>query len=332
MMKEVVPSIHQLQLPLPVSSLEYVNIYLIQGDNGYLLIDTGWNTEEAFDSLKRQLAEVGISFKDISQIVVTHIHPDHYGLAGRLKQLSQAKIYIHHLEENLIEPRYIKMGGLLAQLEHWLRTNGVITDEVPQLQTASLGMEKFVASALPDIKLYGDETISAGHFNFKVIWTPGHSPGHICLYEPAQKILISGDHILPTITPNVGLHPQSTRNPLGDYLNSLDTIKELDVNLVLPGHENPFTELQPRIGAIVQHHKLRNLEILQTAVAKPKTAYQISTEITWMSDKRGVGWQNLAPLDKRFAILETLAHLELMRAQGRVKKLLGDDTTYYQST
>jgi len=332
MMKEVIPGIHQLQLPLPVSGLEYVNIYLIQGDDGHLLIDTGWNTEEAFNSLKRQLSEIGVSFEDISQIVVSHIHPDHYGLAGRLKQLSQAKIFIHHLEENLIEPRYIKMGGLLAQLEHWLHINGVITDELPQLQAASLGMERFVASALPDIRLYGGEIISTGLFSFQVIWTPGHSPGHICLYEPAQKILISGDHILPTITPNVGLHPQSSKNPLGDYLNSVDIIKELDVNLVLPGHENPFTELQPRIGVIVQHHKLRNLEILQTAVAKPKTAYQISTEITWMSDKRGVGWQNLAPLDKRFAILETLAHLELMRAQGRVKKLLGDDTTYYQST
>jgi len=331
-MKEVIPGIHQLQLPLPVSGLEYVNIYLVQGNNGYLLIDTGWNTEESFNSLKGQLAEIGIGCEDISQIVITHIHPDHYGLAGRLKQLSQAKIFIHHLEENLIEPKYINMGGLLEQLEQWLRINGVITDELPQLQTASLGMEKFVASTLPDIRLYGGEIISTGLFNFQVIWTPGHSPGHICLYEPAQKILISGDHILPNITPNVGFHPQSSKNPLGDYLNSLDTIKGLDINLVLPGHENSFTELRLRIEEIIQHHKLRDLEILQRAVAKPKTAYQITTEITWMSDKKGTGWQNLAPLDKRFAILETMAHLELMRAHGRVKKLRRDDTTYYQST
>jgi len=331
-MKEVIPGIHQIQLPLPSVGLDWVNIYLIQGNKGYLLIDTGWNTEKAFRSLERQLSEIGISFEDISQIVITHIHPDHYGLAGRLKQLSQAKISIHHLEENLIEPKYINMGGLLEQLEQWLRTNGVITDELPQLQTASLGMEKFVASALPDIRLYGGEIISTGLFNFQVIWTPGHSPGHICLYEPTQKILISGDHILPNITPNVGFHPQSSKNPLGDYLNSVDTVKELDVNLVLPGHENPFTELQPRIEEIIQHHKLRNLEILQTVVPKPKTAYQITTEITWRSDKRGASWQNLAPLDKRFAVLETMAHLELMRSRGEVKKLHRDDTTYYQST
>ena len=331
-MKEIIPGIQWLQLPLPVSGLDYVNIYLVQGDDGYLLVDSGWNTNDAFNSLEKQLTDNGIDFKDISQIVVSHIHPDHYGLAGRIKQLSQAKMFIHHLEENLVEPRYINMGGLLAQLEHWLQSNGVITEELPRLQTASLGMEKYVTSGLPDTKLYGGETISTGRFTFEVVWTPGHSPGHICLYEPAQKILISGDHILPTITPNVGLHPQSSKNPLGDYLDSLAEIKELDVDLVLPGHENPFTGLQLRIEEIIQHHKLRSLEILRTAVAEPKTAYEISTEITWMSGKKSAGWQNLAPLNKRFAVLETIAHLELMRADGKVKRLRKNGTTYYQST
>ncbi len=331
-MKEIIPGIHHLQLPLPVGGLAYVNTYLVKGDNGYLLIDTGWNTEEAFSALSKQLAETDIDFKDISQILVTHIHPDHYGLAGRIKQLSQAKIFMHHLEQNLIEPRYINMGGLLAQLEDWLQSNGVIDEELPQLRMASVGMEKFVFSALPDVRLYGSETISTGPFNFQVIWTPGHSPGHICLYEPARKILFSGDHILPKITPNVGLHPQSTKNPLGDFLDSMDTMKELDVSLILPGHENPFTGLESRIEEIIQHHKLRNLEILRSIVTNPKTAYQISTEITWMPNKRGTGWQNLTPLDKRFAVLETIAHLELMRADGKVKRLRKNGTTYYQST
>lgn len=331
-MKEIIPGIHQLQLPLPVSSPAYVSVYLVQGSDGYLLIDTGWNTEEAYSSLEKQLAEIKAGFEDISQILVTHIHPDHYGLAGRLKQLSGAKLFMHHLEENLIEHRYLNMGGLLTQLEQWLRTNGVITNELPQLQTASVGMEKFVASAPPDIRLYGDEIISTGRFNFKVIWTPGHSPGHICLYEPKEQILVSGDHILPTITPNVGLHPQSSKNPLGDYLNSIDTIRELKARLVLPGHGEPFTGLQSKVEGIVRHHKQRNLEILQTIVAKPKTAYQISTEISWASDPKGIGWQNLSPLDKRFAVLETMAHLELMRSYGQIKKSTREDTTYYQAT
>ncbi len=288
------------------------------------------------NSLKRQLAEIGIDFEDISQIVVTHIHPDHYGLAGRLKQLSHAKIYLHYLEKNLIKPKYINMGELFEHIDHWLHIHGVITGELPPLQTVSLGMEESVAPTLPDITLRGGEIIHTRLFSFQVLWTPGHSPGHVCLYEPAKKILISGDHILPnttpTITPNLGLYPQSSENPLGDYLDSLNALKQLDVNLVLPGHQNSFTGLQTRIEELIQHHKQRNSEILKALRDKPKTAYQISAEITWRADASGTGWQKLAPLDKRFAILKTIAHLESMRVDGEVSKLYRDDTTYYQST
>ena len=331
-MREVIPGIYQLQLPLTDSRLGYVNTYLIQGDDGHLLIDTGWNTNEAFDSLKKQLAEIGIDFKDISQIVVTHIHPDHYGLVGRLKHLSTAKLALHYLEKDFIESRYINMDELLREMEEWLHINGVSANELPELKTASLGMIKFVVPVLPDITLRGGEIISTGVFSFQVLWTPGHSSGHISLYEPTQKILVSGDHILPTITPNISRHPQSSINPLGDYLNSLSTVKQLDVNLILPGHENPFTGLEQRIKKIIQHHKQRSSEILGTIKAKPKTAYQISTGITWMSDISGVGWQNLASWDKRMAVMETIAHLEAMRFDGKVNKFFKDNTIYYRHT
>ena len=330
-MTEVTPGIYQLRLPLPPgSSVKYVNDYLVQGDNEYLLVDTGWNTEEAFEALKGQLAEIGVSFSDITQIVVTHIHPDHYGLAGRLKQLSRAKIALHYLEGNLIGSRYVNMGELLQQIEHWLHINGVAANELPELQTASLGMEKFVAPASPDVILRGGETVAIGSLNFQVIWTPGHSPGHISLYEPTQKILVSGDHILPTITPNIGLHPQSSRNPLADYLNSLNALKRLDVVLILPGHEKPFSGLEQRIEVLIQHHKQRNAEILKTLAAESKTAYQISTEISWMSD--GTSWHSLSPRNKRLALLETIAHLESMGTEGKVNKFSRDSITHYQSS
>ena len=311
--------------------LGYVNVYLVQGDNGHLLIDTGWNTKEAFDSLKSQLSEIGINIKDISQIVVTHIHPDHYGLAGKLKQLSGAKIALHYLEKNLIDSRYVNMDILLRRVARWLHTNGVPDASLSELQTASLGVVKFVAPATPDLVFKGGETLSAGSFSLKVLWTAGHSPGHICLYEPSHKMLISGDHILPTITPNIGLHPQSGDNPLGDYISSLNTVKLLDVDLVLPGHENPFTGLQSRIKEVIRHHEQRSSEILQIFKAKPKTAYQIATEITWMSDTNGVSWQDLTPLDKRLAVLETIAHLKSMRVNQKINESTRDGIIHYQS-
>jgi len=324
-------SIHRLRLPIPDSHLAYVNAYVVDGDrdNGALLVDTGWNTEEAFESLKRQLANFHVNLKEIRQIVVTHAHPDHYGLAERLKRRCNAEVYLHELERNVIKSRYINMDGLLQQIEHWLQVNGTPPNELTELQTASLPMRRFVSPVLPDVTLHGGEIITTGYFSFKVLWTPGHASGHICLYEPTKKILLSGDLILPTITPHVGLHPQSSNNPLGDYLNSLNALKQLDVKLVLPGHEQPFTTFRPRVEEIIQHHKQRNAQILNTLNSESKTAYQIATGITWMHDVNGVGWNKLGPWDKRMAVLETLSHLEAMRASKEVDKSIKDDIIYY---
>ena len=166
-------------------------------------------------------------------------------------------------------------------------------DEVADTRDATVGLEDFVTPANPDVTLHGGETIATGRFTFQVLWTPGHSPGHICLYEPEKKVLISGDHILPTITPNVGQHPQSGENPLDKYLNSLKDLKQLDVGLILPGHEKPFTGLKARIDELIQHHKQRSLEILAALNGEAKTAYQVVREMTWGIS---AGYAGYAPL------------------------------------
>jgi glyoxylase-like metal-dependent hydrolase (beta-lactamase superfamily II) len=329
-MIEVTPGIYRMPLPLPVPHLSHINTYLVKGDEGCLLVDTGWNTPESFDSLKEQLAELGIEGKEISQIVVTHVHPDHYGLAGKIKPLFGASLLFHHLEKDFIETRYVNMEELIQELGQWLQRNGVPPERLAELQKASLPLLKFVTPTMPDTTLYGGETITCGDFNFEVMPTPGHAPGHICLYEPDKKILLSGDHILPTITPHVGLHPQSGPNPLGDYLDSLERLKKLEVKFVLPGHEQPFTEFRERIEGISLHHDLRNAEILAALGSDTKTAFELTTEITWLHDVNGVGWHRLDNWDKRMAILETLAHLEEMRARGELDKFNRDDILYYR--
>lgn len=330
-MIEVTPGIYRMPLPLPVPTISHINTYLVKGDNGHLLVDTGWNTAEAFASLKKQLAELGVKGREISQIVVTHVHPDHYGLAGKLKSLFGATLYFHHLEKDFIETRYVNMDELIQELGQWLKRNGAPPDRLAELQKASLPMLRFVTPTMPDTTLYGGETITCGDFSFEVMLTPGHAPGHICLYEPDKKILFSGDHILPTITPHVGLHPQSGSNPLGDYLDSLSRLEQLEVKLVLPGHEEPFTEFKDRIEGIIQHHSLRNSEILAALNSEAKTAFELTTEITWLHDVNGVGWYKLGNWDKRMAILETLAHLEAMRAKGELDKFSRDGILYYRS-
>ena len=333
-MTEVIPGIHWLKLPITLaeSTLAHVNAYLVQGDGDFFLVDVGWNTEESFNSLQKQLSEIGADIKDISRILITHVHPDHYGLAGELKQLSPAKISLHYMEKDLIESRYVNMDKLLQQMEQWLHVNGVPASELHRLQMASVGMVRFVSPAAPDIALKGGETISAGSFSFQVLWTPGHSPGHICLYEPTQKILISGDHILPAITPNIGLNPQSSKNPLGDYLNCLNEMKQLKVNLILPGHGAPFTGFQQRIDEITQNHNQRSSEILEAAKVRAKTAYQIAGEITWIVNMKPVSQQDLGAWEKSLTLVKTLAHLESLRFAGKVDKFLKDNVVYYQAT
>jgi glyoxylase-like metal-dependent hydrolase (beta-lactamase superfamily II) len=334
-MIEVAPGIYQLILPNPAySALRYVNAYIVQGNDGYLLIDTGWD-DEALASLEKQLKKIGIDFKDITQIVVTHAHPDHYGLASRLKQLSGAKLALHHLEIEAIELRYSDEADFLSWLDQWWHANGVSTTEAKEFREDFQKITRvFISPVLPDVTLHGGEIISTGVFNLQVLETPGHSAGHISLYEPDQKILFTGDHILPNITTNIGISlllSQSSTNPLDDYLNSLNEIKQLEVNLILPGHENRFVGLEGRVEELMQHHKQRTVEAAKKIKTEPKTTHQIATELTWLPEKKKMGWRDLDLWSQRLAIAETAAHLELLRLRGEADKFFRDSVAYYRS-
>jgi len=328
---EIVPGIHQLKLPVPVPSAQLadVNAYLIEGEKGCILVDTGWNTRQTFAALEEQLREIGVGFEDISQIIITHFHPDHYGLAGKLKELSRAKIALHQIERDFIRSRYISMDSLLAETADLLHLHGVPQEELPRLQKASLEVVKYVSSISPEITLHGGERIPLGSFNFEVVWTPGHSPGHVCLYEPKQKVLLSGDHLLPTIFPNVGLHPQSGENPLGDYLHSLQVVEQLEVDLVLPAHEHVFTGLKQRIKELYRHHEDRKAAIINVLREGARTAYEVSFKIPWIINGVTMSFEELPALDKRLAVMSALAHLEPLCAEGQAERSSGDGTVVY---
>ncbi|MFC2069888.1 MBL fold metallo-hydrolase [Chloroflexota bacterium] len=329
-MTEIIPGIYQLQIPIPNNPLENTNVYLLRGDDGYLMIDAGWNSERALNSLEEQLTEIGISLDDIYQIVITHTHADHYGLVGRLKESTQVNISLHYLEENLLAFRTGGMEEFMRRTEQWFHCNGVPPEAFPTSRMTPAERRRSNNTTMPDNTLHGEDTISTGIFNLEVFWTPGHSPGHICLYERKEKILFTGDHVLPGITPNISLQPQSEDNPLGDFLNSLSTLKQLEVNMVLPAHEHIFTDLRARIDEIILHHKYRISEITGTIESGPKTAYQISDGITWMPDFGGIQFMDLTPWTRRMAVSETLAHLKAMEVEGKVNKFTEDGIIYYR--
>jgi glyoxylase-like metal-dependent hydrolase (beta-lactamase superfamily II) len=319
----------KLPIPAPDGQLNHVNVYLIGGDGDWLLVDTGWNASNTFDALEKQLGETGVGFKDITRIVITHFHVDHYGLAGRLRELSGAKVAMHRMEKEFVDSRYVNMDELLTEIARWLHLHGVPEKELTHLQKASLGVRKFAVPVLPDIALEGGERISVGPFNFEVLWTPGHSLGHICLYESAKRILLSGDHILPTIFPNVGLHPQSGDNPLGDYLDSLKVCGQLDVDLVLPAHEEVFTDLKKRIGELYHHQEERKEAILGALKDGGSTAYEISHHLSWIVNGVTLSYIELSSLDKRLAVMSALAHLEPLRNGGEVERTSKEGIFFY---
>lgn len=324
---EVARDVHQLKVPIPDNPLGHLNSYLFKSDDGCLLVDTGWNTDEAFGSLARQLGEAGVSLADLKYIVITHIHPDHFGLAGRLKQHTKAQLVVHEVESTFLESRYRRPDNLLDAMDAWLRMNGAPENDRPQMRSASMGIIGRVWVTGPDIPVHGGEHFRVGEFDLEVIWTPGHSPGHICLYDRNKRIFTSGDHILPGITPNVSMHTQSQGNPMVDYLDSLSAVEGLPTELVLPAHEDVFHDLAKRVAEIREHHEARKQDMIAAFGGEAKTAYQVAGIIPW--NTMGVAWEDLGGLHKRSAVMETLAHLELLRAEGVLTKSTKNGVVWY---
>jgi glyoxylase-like metal-dependent hydrolase (beta-lactamase superfamily II) len=342
-MREILPGLFQLRVPIPNNTvLGNTNSYLLRGDGEALLIDPGMNNAESLKALKNELKESGVNIRSITRIIATHGHPDHYGLSGKVKKLStNAQIIVHKGAGDGIK-RMAKPGrGRGGRMEEWLRINGVPESSPDDSQKGPpqgsetkrpAGKPRFTRPLLPDVLLEGDEIITIGDFNLRVIFTPGHDMGHICLYEAGNKLLFSGDHVLPVINTSVGLQTDPAVNPLGDFLNSINAIKALDVDLVLPAHEQPFTNFRNRVDEIIAHHHRRNEDIISALKEKPKNAYEIAQEIIWMPQQGGTKFKDLRQWDQRMAVLDTLAHLKVMKENGKVEIFSNNPIIYYNVT
>jgi len=329
---EIIKGIHQLKIPFPKGMPGDVNVYIIEGNDGNIMIDSGWDSQESLGAFGEGLKADRLKLRDIKTIVITHIHPDHYGLASKVKQLCGAKVAMDKIEAGIISPRYKDFTELLKRVEEEAKRNGIPETELPDFRDASLWMNKFVAPEPPDVLLDDGDRLSNGSFEIQVIRTPGHSPGHICLYEPKKRLLFSGDHVLYETTPHVGFNPQSGDNPLGDYVSSLQKLRNLKVSFVLPGHGPVFNSLNLRVEGILHHHEERKRQIVRALDSGSKTAYQVAQEITWMSEEGGVAFKDLAPWDKRLAVMETIAHLKLLATEGKVGSVDMNGVCLYLAT
>jgi len=310
--QEVVNNIYRIKIPLPQNPLRSLNSYLIKGVGRTLIIDTGQNRDECRSAMLEAMRKLNLKLEN-TDFFITHQHTDHLGLLSEIVTTSSI-VYM-----NKCEAKFIQTMEPKARLTKWseiYRLNGFPEDEIQTVinQLSDL----YRVQNYTNFKFVnGGDKIKIGNYLFTCVDTPGHSPGHMCLYEAKQQILISGDHILFDITPNIKLYPEM-QNALKDYLESLDKVYPLDVKLVLPGHGKVYYDHRQRIKELREHHQNRLREVLCALDKGERTAFEIAPYVSW--NMNCTSWVDFPPLQKWFAVGEIIAHLRYLEDNNQVKK------------
>ncbi len=321
--ERVRPGLWSIPVPIPNNPLRYVLVYAFETDRGPYLVDAGWNTDDAYRTLVEGLGQAGFDVADVKGVLVTHIHPDHYGLAGRIREASGAWVGLHPADAALIEDRYDDPDDLIERMGAMLRRDGAPAEEIETLRSASMPVRSWVWAVTPDVLIEDGDRPEIPGWDLTAIWTPGHSPGHICLYEGSHRLMLSGDHVLPRITPNISFHPQAGPDPLGDFLVSLDKVGAYDTDEVLPAHEHRFTDLRGRVAELKDHHQARFDEVIVAIREGYSTAWQIAGQMTWNKS-----WEQIQGWMRRAAVGETLAHLRYLERMGVLVEEEGEPSTW----
>jgi glyoxylase-like metal-dependent hydrolase (beta-lactamase superfamily II) len=339
---EIVPGLHQLKTPMLGPALPYIMPYALAGSDGVTLIDSGFGTPEATVSLTAQLAVLGYAPGDARRLVITHAHPDHAGMAGWLKeQAPGCEVVMLQREWEWIQARWLDDDAWTELSDRWLVRHGLPQTEVDTArETGAMaptsprvrpgepppppgghdgnGARQPFRFVAPDRTLQDGDVIAFDGWELEAVWTPGHTPGHMCLYERNHRLMFTGDHVLPYISPNVSLHAdQEGTSPLSDFRQSLRKVAAYEVAAGLPAHEFTIPDLPARCAVLLHHHDARLDEVRDAIGAVAATACEVSQRVRW----------NTGPFDdfnlfmKRAAIGETLSHLRLLADEGRARSI-----------
>lgn len=321
MIKEIFPELYQVTIPMPNNPLKALNSYILKSQKRNLIIDTCFDLPECFKATCAGLKKLDIDL-DKTDFFITHMHEDHSGLVRRLAS-SNSSIFCSEQDGQAINT---KQSEMIPVMRNFFLKAGFPPDRVEySLQKFSnITSDRAIMKDL-EFKVVSDgDTIGIGDYNFTCVVASGHTPGHVCLYEENKKIFISGDHILNNITPNISLFYIDNVDPLADYLRSLDKVHRLDIEAVLPGHRSIFNNCRERISEIVDHHRIRNNEILDILEQGTQNVYEISSQMTW-----NITFETFPHMQKWFAVGEAFAHLKYLENQKNVKKEIRDNMIFY---
>jgi len=255
-----------------------------------------------------------------SDIFITHLHADHFGLVSELATDS-TNIFFSRPDKELMES-WEGFGAMIA----YAGQNGFPEDQLKAAIDKHPGA-KYGSDWIPETKVLDDgDGIDVGVYHFKCVATPGHTMGHTCLYEPDKKILVAGDHILIDITPNIQCW-SDTDNHLKHYLASLDKVHKLPVDLVLPGHRRLIDNHRARIEELKKHHALRLDEVLAILTKGAMSAFEVASHMSWDIDCER--WDQFPVAQKWFATGEALAHLRYLEEEAKVVRKRVAETTKF---
>jgi glyoxylase-like metal-dependent hydrolase (beta-lactamase superfamily II) len=316
---EVAENIYQIELPLPFA-LRSVNCYLLRDEAGWTIVDTGLNTSLARGIWQETFAALKIAPDMIGRIVLTHSHPDHFGLAGWLQELGRQAspgpappVLMSPLEVQFIQATWSRpQDEWFQDIHHFFAWCGM-PEELISHSTGGVAEIRQRTRPHPQVTelIKPGETIAMGGRKFQIIHTPGHSDGHLIFYDEADRLVLCGDQVLMSITPNISRWHFSEFNPLKRYLDSLQQLASLKVRLGLPGHRALITDWPGRVAELQAHHAVR-LERMLAATDSGATPFQVSREV--------FDFSNFTPHDIRFAVAETLAHLDYLVWQEKLSR------------
>jgi glyoxylase-like metal-dependent hydrolase (beta-lactamase superfamily II) len=301
----------QIRLPMTGNPLRYINGYLVEDDDGLTLIDAGWKADDVLAALHAGLQASGYEFAAIRRLLITHCHFDHYGLAGTLRRAGVGELVMHARDWELARDHLSDPAAIDAAADDWIARNGLRVD-------ASLDealMHNRTELAAPTRLLAGGERIG----RLRALWTPGHTPGHLCFLDERTGAMFTGDHILDPVTPHIGVWRPGTFNPLGDYIASLHSVAATGATMVFPAHGEPFPGLARRVHELLAHEAHRERLIAAAFNGRSRTAADIARVLPWTRRERPFG--ELSPAHQQFAVAETLAHLEHLRRRNAVESV-----------
>ncbi len=317
------PNIYAMFIPLPNNPLKSLNCYVVKTKERNLIIDTGFNMPECYEVLVNGLKELEIDI-DKTDLFLTHLHADHTGLASAIMK-DDSTIYMSRTDYEYILRNLNNEYWESMDISYLMEGFG--EEELRKIRSVNPS-KVFNITKIFDAVIVEDNTkFNIGEYEFTCVFTPGHTPGHMCLYMEKEKILFSGDHILFDISPNI-TRWKDVDNALADYLNSLEKIKKFDIRLTLPGHRDNNMDVYERIEQLIHHHDERLKETLRIVSSEPGLhAYAIAGQMRWAM--KGKNWNEAPVQQKWFAVGETLAHLDYLEAKNKVYKELKDGKYCY---